>query len=168
MILDLEKLPSDERISGDEVVLFRDIAGEENRIHCHVELDVRGQGDTFYIHADLSGEFSTPCHKCLESTQYKVSPSFELVVRKVNPRSEPEAISADDSFVRLPAGQSRLEIDQYIYECLLVDIPIRITCRDDCRGLCSGCGVNLNREKCRCSVAPDPRWNELRKLEESE
>jgi uncharacterized protein len=168
MILDLNRLPSNERISGDEVVLFGDIAGEENRIHCHVELDIRRRGDTFYIHADLSGEFSTPCHRCLEPTPYKVSPSFELVVQKANLRSEPETISEDDNFVRLPAGQNRLEFDQYIYENLLVDIPITITCRDDCRGLCTGCGVNLNREECRCSAAPDARWNELRKLKESE
>ncbi len=167
MILDLKKLSSDERIIGDEVVLFRDRAGEENRIHCHVELSVRGQGDTSYIHADITGEFSTPCHKCLESTPHRVSSSFELVIQKAHPRSVTEPISADDDFVRIPAGQNRLEFDPYIYENLVVDIPMTITCSDDCRGLCPGCGVNLNRGKCRCTAASDPRWNELRKLKDT-
>jgi len=163
MILDLEKL-SDERITGDEVVLFRDAAGEENRIQCHVELDVRRQGETFYIHAELTGEFATTCHKCLESTSYRVSPCFELVVRKTDPRSKIEPVSTDDGFVTLPAGQNRLEFDPYIYENLVVDIPMAIACGDDCKGLCSVCGANLNREKCRCSANADTRWNELRKL----
>ena len=167
MILDLEQLSYDERITGDEVVLFRDVAGEEKGIRCHVELDVRRQGDTFYIHAELTGEFTTPCHKCLESTPYRVSPSFDLVVQKANPRAEPQPDSGDDDFVRLPAGQNRLELDPYIYENLVVDMPMTITCGEDCRGLCSGCGVNLNRGKCRCTGASDPRWNELRKLKDS-
>lgn len=166
MILDLEKL-SDERITGDELVLFRDAAGEENRIHCHVEVDVRRQGEMFYIHADLTGEFTACCHKCLESTPYRVSSSFELVVQTVDRRSRTEPISADGDFVTLPAGQNRLEFDPYIYENLMVEMPMTIACSDDCKGLCSRCGVNLNREKCRCDATRDPRWNKLGKLKDT-
>jgi len=167
MMLDFEKLSSDERVTGDEIVVFRDIAGEENRIRCHIDVTVRGSGDTYYIHADLTGKFSTPCHKCLEATPYRVNPSFELVVKKVDPREKSGAVSAHDDFVMLPVGQNRLELDQYIYESLVVDIPMKITCKEDCKGLCSGCGANLNREECRCTSAPDPRWNELKKLKDT-
>ncbi len=168
MMLDFEKLSSDERVTGDEIVIFRDIAGEENRIRCYIDVTVRRSGDTYYIHADLTGRFSTPCHKCLESTAYRVETSFELVVKRVHPREKSGEVSAGDDFVTLPVGQNRLELDQYIYENLLVDIPMKITCTEDCKGLCSGCGANLNRDECRCASAPDPRWNELKKLKESE
>ena len=166
MILDLEKL-SDERITGDEVLLFRDAAGEENRIHCHVELDIRRQGEMFYIHAELTGELATSCHKCLEPTTYRVSPSFELVVRRVDPRSRIEPVSVDDDFVMLPAGQNRLEFDRYLYENLVVDMPMTIACSDDCKGLCASCGANLNREECRCDANRDPCWNKLSKLRDT-
>ena len=168
MMLDFEKLSSDERMTGDEVVIFRDIAGEDNRIRCHINLTVRKSGGTYYVHADLTGEFSTRCHKCLESIPCRVTPSFELVVQRVDPRVEPGQGSADDDFITLPAGHNRLELDQHIYENLVVDIPMKITCTDNCKGLCSGCGANLNREECRCTAVPDPRWHELKKLKGSE
>jgi uncharacterized protein len=166
MILDLERVSSDDRSSGDEVVVFRDVAGEENRIQCHIEVGLRRTGDTFYIHIDLSGTFSTACHRCLEPTAYKVTPSFDLVVQKADPRAKPEAEPSAEDFVRLPAGQNRLSLDEYVYENLVVNIPMQIFCRDECRGLCSGCGVNLNRETCKCSVSPDARWDELRKIKD--
>ena len=167
MILDLEKLSSDERITGDEVVICPDVAGEENTVLCHVELDVRKNGDTYYIHVDLSGKIKTSCHKCLESASARVSPSFDLVVKRTTPRMAAEPEPPGEDFVRLPAGQNCLELDQYIYENLVVDIPMKITCREDCKGLCAGCGVNLNNESCLCKRAADPRWNELRKLNKS-
>ncbi|MDH3216135.1 MAG: DUF177 domain-containing protein [Candidatus Krumholzibacteria bacterium] len=166
MILDLEKVSADERISGDEVVVFQDVAGQENQIHCHIELGLRKIGDTFYIHVDLSGSFSTACHKCLEPARYEVTPSFEVVVQKAGQAAGSEPGSGEEDFVRLPIGQTRLSLDQHIYENLVVNIPMRISCSDRCRGLCPACGVNLNREDCRCTAAADPRWNELRKLGE--
>lgn len=168
MILDLEKLSSDERITGDEVVICPDVGGEESRILCHIELDVRKSGDTYYIRADLSGEIKTSCHKCLESATARVSPTFDLVVQRVNPRAAAEQVPPGEDFIRLPAGQNRLELDQYIYENLVVDIPMKITCREDCEGLCAGCGVNLNVGSCRCKKSADPRWNQLKKLNKSE
>ena len=167
MILDFEKLSSDERITRDEDVVFRDAAGEENRIRCHIDLNVRGAGETFHIHAELSGAFSTACHKCLESTSYNVAPSFDIVVQLADPHANSEPVPLGEDFVRLPAGQNRLALDQYIYENLVVDIPMKITCSDNCRGLCSGCGVNLNRETCRCRPVSEPGWNELRKIKDT-
>jgi uncharacterized protein len=40
-----------------------------------------------------------------------------------------------------------------IEEQVLLALPTRPLCREDCRGLCSGCGVNLNSEECACDPA---------------
>jgi uncharacterized metal-binding protein YceD (DUF177 family) len=42
-------------------------------------------------------------------------------------------------------------LDQDIRDELIVDHPIAIFCRPDCRGLCAACGENLNAGPCRCS-----------------
>ena len=166
MIIDLERVFSDEKISEDEVVVFRDVAGEEGHVSCRVEATVRKGGETFYVHVDVNGSFSTGCHRCLESTQCSVTSSFDLVVQKADPRSGPDRASTGEDFVRLTLGERRLSLDERIYESVLVNVPMQIFCKDDCKGLCSGCGVNLNLESCTCSVVPDSRWNELKQIKE--
>lgn len=50
-------------------------------------------------------------------------------------------------------GLESVTIDADVREELILDHPIRVLCRPDCRGLCPKCGVNLNRETCGCSAA---------------
>ena len=47
-------------------------------------------------------------------------------------------------------GLDSVTIDQEVRDEVILDHPIRILCREDCKGLCAGCGANLNTEKCRC------------------
>ena len=47
-------------------------------------------------------------------------------------------------------GLNAVTIDQDVRDELIVDHPIRILCRNDCRGLCPFCGTNLNTDKCDC------------------
>lgn len=163
MILDLEKAASAERITGEEVVVFRDVAGEENHIRCGLVLDVRQSGDTFYVHAELTGIFSTYCHRCLDPTPCRVTPSFDLVVRKGDPHSKPEPATNEEGLIQLPVGENCVTLDEHIYENVMVNIPMQILCGEECKGLCAGCGVNLNRESCRCQATPDARWDGLRR-----
>jgi uncharacterized protein len=52
-----------------------------------------------------------------------------------------------------------------IREQVMLALPTRALCAEDCRGLCGGCGVDLNHEDCRCSRATeDPRMAFFRTL----
>jgi uncharacterized protein len=51
---------------------------------------------------------------------------------------------------------------------LLLNIPMRILCKEDCRGLCPKCGRNRNTNSCDCvEEAIDPRWEGLKGLRDS-
>jgi uncharacterized protein len=45
---------------------------------------------------------------------------------------------------------SSLNIDADLRQELLLNFPMKLLCRTDCRGICPGCGVNLNKESCQC------------------
>ena len=48
---------------------------------------------------------------------------------------------------------------------VLLALPLKVTCHEDCRGLCVHCGKNLNEEQCSCTTAiEDPRWTALREI----
>ncbi len=63
-----------------------------------------------------------------------------------------------------------VDITEDIREELYLAIPRNFHCKEDCRGLCPGCGANLNTEACRCKVAEDDippeenPWNALDSL----
>lgn len=44
-----------------------------------------------------------------------------------------------------------VDITEELREDILLDIPHVFHCSEDCKGLCIGCGANLNREECTCS-----------------
>jgi len=166
MILSLDQMDGETRtMRADEVFTFDDVTGSENRLHCATELRVRRVGETYYVSASLSGSFSTACHKCLEQTQQRVTSAFELVIQRGDSRAPAgEVDGGDDSLLLIPRGESRISLDQRVYESLIVNIPIRILCREDCKGLCPSCGANLNLSRCRCAAPTDARWDGLSKL----
>jgi len=59
------------------------------------------------------------------------------------------ALSKEDMEVSLYDG-AKIRIGEIFREQILLQIPMRHVCREDCKGICPRCGVNLNREKCRC------------------
>jgi uncharacterized protein len=144
--------PGTQVLSADETVKFEDVDGSENEIACHADLTVRSAPEGIYIHAELKGVFDTLCHMCLEPAKCLVEPSFDVVARKIQARFQGHPEEADDDFIYITAEDREISLDQHVYEHLLASMPIRILCREDCKGLCPGCGANLNAEKCRCSA----------------
>ena len=43
-----------------------------------------------------------------------------------------------------------LELDDAVRTAILLELPSRILCKEDCRGLCAQCGANLNVNACSC------------------
>ena len=44
-----------------------------------------------------------------------------------------------------------LDIDDDIREEILLNFPMKVLCKSDCKGLCPNCGANLNSEQCKCN-----------------
>jgi uncharacterized protein len=53
-------------------------------------------------------------------------------------------------------------LEDVLREQVLLAVPLRSLCREDCKGLCPCCGKNLNIDTCSCAAqVPDPRWAAL-------
>lgn len=95
--------------------------------------------------AVISGE----CGRCLEPVKREIS-AEEI-----------------EFFVDLAQAPEEVDISEDIRSELLLELPMVLLCREDCRGLCPACGKNLNRGKCGCSVSPGGAlvWGELDRLD---
>jgi uncharacterized protein len=165
VIVDLDTLVGPQvTIESDEVVAFYDrIFDRDSPISCHVQLSVRRVGETFFLHAVLRGILDTVCHRCLDPARCVLDSEFDLVVKRGTEEEEP-VDEPEEDFLFLHRGDHLVSLDEQIYESLVSTIPMRILCREDCRGLCPQCGANLNRESCSCEPPPDPRWEALLRL----
>ncbi|MGD8414213.1 MAG: DUF177 domain-containing protein [Candidatus Latescibacterota bacterium] len=154
-------------LSARERVELVDAFEERRTIDCEIELTWEQRGGAFFFHGDLTGELPTKCHRCLVDVPTTVTGEFDVVIRRGGVRGSQGDEDAEETreLVTLAPGQYEFSFDQYIVENLIVNIPIQILCKEDCKGLCQQCGINRNETSCDCAAATDPRWDALRKLE---
>ena len=128
-----------------------------------VAFDVSRNGDQIVLTGQARVEASFECARCLEeySCTLKGPMSAMIIIGEA-----PEGAAPDEEDVlRVPGGSKYADITQQIRSELLVRIPLKPLCKEDCKGLCPSCGVNLNCEQCSCHAAGgDSRWDRLKDL----
>jgi len=120
----------------------------------------------------VEGRFSTslelPCARCLEPVAEEIARSFDLLYRPQGADAGPEerAVGPGEAEISYYEGQG-LWLEDLLREQLLLAVPLKAVCREDCRGLCPTCGTNLNAGACECTQPiSDPRWAALKDLSE--
>ena len=130
---------------------------EERRGHRERIEDIRVVGD-------FSTRLQLNCARCLEPVARDISGDFDLLYRPRGADSgvDERTVPKDEAEVSYYTGEGVL-LEDVLREQVLLALPIRVTCRADCKGLCPQCGKNLNEEQCSCSRAvEDPRWAALK------
>ena len=105
-----------------------------------------------------------PCARCLEARTVDLEVSVAELYRDPE-RREPD--EEDDPGYDLVDDLTAIDLTTLARDALLVDLPVRVLCRDDCLGLCPVCGVDRNAGDCghRPGAGPDPRWARLAELD---
>lgn len=105
--------------------------------------------------------FALACDRCLRDVDYTFDLSFDRVV--VSPDYTGGDADEEDSS-ELMEGY-HLNVDELINDELLLNWPMKILCREDCKGICKICGRNLNDGDCGCDdFVPDPRMAAIKDL----
>jgi uncharacterized protein len=60
-----------------------------------------------------------------------------------------------------PIVDDELDLRPMVHDAVVLELPLAPLCREDCRGLCPGCGADRNTEPCGCVAPRDPRWANL-------
>lgn len=91
--------------------------------------------------------------------------SSDLSLFFVYSEQESGKYPADDVRVIIP-DTPYLDITDDIRQAILLAVPLKLICRDDCRGLCPHCGTNWNTAMCGCEERGDvdPRWENLKNI----
>jgi uncharacterized protein len=119
-------------------------------------LDVSHTVSGYAFRLRFGAELDGPCVRCLEAAGHAV----EVDAREIDQAGGGEELSS-------PYFDESAELDTRAWarDALALALPTRIVCREDCAGLCSVCGENLNRSPDHAHERePDPRWAALREL----
>jgi len=143
---------------------------EDERADLVGPTEVRGSVERRDGQVEVRGNFGAQveleCDRCLQAVSVPVTASFDL---DYVPASEYAAdrlaeLGEDDLAVSVFDGEV-IDIDELVREQVILALPSRALCREDCKGLCPVCGIDKNLKDCECESHPvDPRWAALSDL----
>ena len=96
----------------------------------------------------------SPCSRCVEPVKIELNPQIGLVLSPGNKIGE-EDISLEHETYQ----GDEIDLSNYIREQVAISLPVKVVCSEECKGLCTTCGTNQNKECCECDKDQiDPRF----------
>ncbi|RMD82866.1 MAG: DUF177 domain-containing protein [Candidatus Dadabacteria bacterium] len=115
----------------------------EGNLAVHAEIYRHGRDVTFV--GNVSGTVWTVCPRCLDEFRWRLDRHFEFLIAPAQGRGDEE----DDMGLAHYSGDE-IDLSPLVREQAILALDQNVRCSESCRGLCPGCGVNLNHEPCRC------------------
>lgn len=145
MLLDLRKLKRTGKDSADfyfEYTPTEDLA--EDLPECEIELPIKVNGTvtltgdhSAYVEGEVLFTLSGECTRCLKETVNTYGAEFAEQVDDEN----------DGGY---SVHNDVIDLTKIVNDAVLMNIPVSFLCDEDCKGICSGCGTNLNDAQCKC------------------
>jgi len=109
------------------------------------------RGTTVHLRGRLQVECELSCARCGESIPFHVEENLELLMAPGEEELTVEdlELNAEDLNLGYYEG-NEICIDDLLREQIILALPIRPICGENCRGLCPICGANLNETECHC------------------
>jgi uncharacterized protein len=115
------------------------------------------------LHGGFDARVSAPCKRCLDEVALDLPVRFELSLVPELPKARDDDGEGEDDGRAARAGSFRLEdvdsepfdgktiqLDPIVREQLALALPVSVVCKEDCKGLCTVCGQDLNEKECGC------------------
>lgn len=121
--------------------------------------------NSFMFRGTIRGSFLNPCYRCLNPARVEIAVAVTWVFRQgeahaykeINHEVVPEeVVSSEGNRGNKPGRmvqEDEIDLGPYIWEELVFAQPSRFICKEDCKGMCPGCGANLNTGVCTCADA---------------
>ncbi len=148
----------DECLNRDPVKNFRFLG--PITVHLHLFRS----GRTVLVKSRMESRVEGKCARCLEPYAQRLTSEY---VTSFNPKPNlplPEELelSREDLETDFYEGKE-VDVTSLVQDQVLLALPPKGLCREECRGLCPRCGKNLNREVCQCTDGKaDPRFASLK------
>ena len=133
-------------------------------------LTVSGEAGGLHIKGETEIRLNIPCDRCLDEVETAFPIRLDM---RVIPDRDTDG-NSDDSDEDLEIEETSecsfldgciLDVDKLVSDEIVVALPTKVLCKEDCKGLCPVCGTNLNHGSCSCDRSVgDPRMAAIRDI----
>ncbi len=132
-------------------------------------------GEIFLVKGTVTTKVTAACSRCLGSVELHLTAQVDERFRKASHPHEQDRVREqeidENDWGNEDIQEFRgltIHLDDVVTENLVVSLPIKPLCQEDCRGLCPLCGHDLNDGDCDCTIDTiDPRMSKLQQLLDS-
>lgn len=117
-----------------------------------VACSVRKIMETIFVEGHLETTITANCCRCLETTNFTVESNFRYTLmpaQKLKQLKEEQELNSEELEV-IFYEDDMLDLGTLIFEQIMLHIPMKVLCKDTCKGLCPRCGKDLNMTGCNC------------------
>lgn len=97
------------------------------------------------VRGTLKGSVFMPCDRCAARYELEIDAAYDLFEQLPG-----EEDTGEEPRVREVSGELQLDIGALLWEEFALSLPVKPLCAEACKGVCPGCGADLNTEACRC------------------
>ena len=119
--------------------------------------DVRNVAGMLLLQFTASTILNSVCDRCLKEFENPKSIHYETMVAD-------ELEDEDNDEILLLEEDGTIDLDELARTMFILEMDAKTLCSEDCKGICPGCGVNLNQGSCTCQKETDPRLAALAQL----
>ncbi len=118
------------------------------------------------IKGSLATSLEISCARCLDPVTQKLTREFDLLYRPLGADSGRDEMSVTDAEAEISYYEGDgVALEDVLREQVLLAVPVKVICRENCKGLCPHCGKNWNQEECLCAAEQEqPRWAALKEI----
>jgi uncharacterized protein len=144
-----------------------DVEMECGRLESPVEINLEANRNVNEIR--LKGRASVgavlECGRCLAEYSLKLQSPIDLWCIIGGDTPAEDGCDRAENVMEVPVGTKYIDITDHLRSELLVLVPLKPLCENECKGLCPKCGANLNAAQCSCDTRNhDSRWDALNTL----
>jgi uncharacterized protein len=143
----------------DDIALYPALLKVQDAGECEfiapatISLSVAREFDHIRVHGSVDTKVRLSCSRCLSVFTSDISSAFTVFYTKaVTAQNEKDEIElAEEDLVSATYSGDEIDFSEEIAEQILLEIPYKPLCSEDCKGLCTSCGADLNSTDCSCS-----------------
>jgi uncharacterized protein len=128
----------------------------------HLDAVVEG----ILVRGSIDVQLDLPCARCLTPQRQDRTIAVAELFQDPTKREDDEDEEEDPGY-ELIDDRTAIDLSTLVRDAVVIDLPVRVLCREDCLGLCPVCGTDRNLEDCGHGddPLPDPRWAKLADLD---
>jgi uncharacterized protein len=127
---------------------------------------INRSGHDVRLRGQIRARAEVDCDRCLKQVTLPIETTFDVTYVPATDYVEGETAELQEEDLGLSVYEDEtIDVDELVREQILLTMPARALCGEDCKGLCPVCGANRNEAACECeSQNTDPRWSALKDI----